>query len=38
MGNVQAKIANKSTFSKMKITGLVTKKRASFPLKICTVF
>ena len=38
MGNVQAKIANKSSFSKMKLTGLLTKKGASFSLKICTVF
>ena len=33
-----AKIVKKSNFSKMKLTGLLMKKRASFPSKICSVF
>ena len=38
MGNVLAKIVKKSIFSKMKHTGLLMKKRASFPSKIFHVF
>ena len=38
MGNVLAKIVKKSVFSKMKLTILLTKKRASFPSKNCPVF
>ena len=38
MGNVLAKIVKKSIFSKIKLAGLLMKKRASFPLKICPVF
>ena len=38
MGNVLAKIVQNSIFSKMKLTGLLMKKRASFPSKICPVF
>ena len=38
MGNVLAKIVKKSIFSKMKLTGSLKKKRASFPSKICPVF
>ena len=38
MGNVLAKIVIKSIFSKMKLTRLLMKKRASFPSKICHVF
>ena len=32
------KIVKKSIFSKMKLTSLLMKKRASFPSKICPVF
>ena len=35
MGNVLAKIV--SIFGKMKLAGLLLKKRASFPSKICPV-
>ena len=38
MGNVLAKIVKKSIFSKMKLTGLLMKKRTSFPSKILHVF
>ena len=38
MGNVQAKIVKKSIFSKVKLTGLLMKKCASFPSRICLVF
>ena len=38
MGNVLAKIVKKSIFSKMKLTGLLMKKRTSFPSKIFHVF
>ena len=38
MDNVLAKIVKKSIFSKMKLTGLLTKKCASFPSNICPVF
>ena len=38
MGKVLAKIAKKSVFSKMKLSGLLMKKRTSFPSKICLVF
>ena len=38
MGNVLAKIVKKSIFSKMKLTGLLMKKRTSFPSKIFPVF
>ena len=38
MGNVLAKVVKKSIFSKMKLTGLAIKKRASFPSKICPIF
>ena len=38
MGNALAKIVEKSIFSKMKLTGLLMKKRASFPSKNCPVF
>ena len=38
MGNALAKIVEKSIFSKMKLTGLLMKKRASFPSKYCPVF
>ena len=38
MGNVLTKIVKKSIFSKMKLTSLLMKKRASFPSKICPVF
>ena len=32
------KVVKKSNFGKMKLTGLLMKKRASFPSKICSVF
>ena len=38
MGNVLAKIVKKSIFSKMKLAGLLMKKRTSFPSKIFHVF
>ena len=38
MGNVLAKIVKKSIFSKIKLTSLLVKKRASFPSKNCPVF
>ena len=38
MGNVLAKIMKKSIFSKIKLAGLLMKKRASFSTKICPVF
>ena len=38
MDNVIAKIVKKSIFSKIKLAGLLMKKRASFPSKICPVF
>ena len=38
MGNALAKILIKSILSKMKLTSLLMKKRASFPSKICPVF
>ena len=38
MGNVLAKIMKKSIFSKMKLTSLLMKKRASFPSNIFPVF
>ena len=38
MSNVLAKIVQNSIFSKMKLTDLPMKKRASFPSKICPVF
>ena len=38
MGNVHAKIVEKSIFSKMKFISLLMKKRTSFTSKICPVF
>ena len=38
MGNVLAKIVKKSIFSKIKLTSLLVKKRASFPSKNWPVF
>ena len=38
MGNILAKIVEKFIFSKMKLTSLLMKKRASFPSNICPVF
>ena len=38
MANVLAKVVKKSIFSKLKLTGLVIKKCASFPSKICPIF
>ena len=38
MSNIEAKIVKKFIFSKMKIIGLLMKKRASFPSKICPAF
>ena len=38
MGNVLPKIVKKSIFSKMKLTSLLMKKRASFPSRIYPVF
>ena len=38
MGNVVAKFVKKSIFSKIKLAGLLMKKRASFPTKTCPVF
>ena len=38
MSNVLAKIVKKSIFSKIKLAGLLMKKRASYPTKICPVF
>ena len=38
MGNVLPKIVKKSIFSKMKLTSLLMKKRASFLSKICLVY
>ena len=35
---VLAKIVRKAIFSKMKLAGLLMKKRASFPSKICPIF
>ena len=38
MGNILTKIVKKLIFSKMKLAGLLMKKRTSFPSKICPVF
>ena len=38
MGNVLAKIVKTPIFSKMNLTGLLMKKRASFPPKIFALF
>ena len=38
MDNDLAKNVKKSILSKMELTGLLMKKRASFPSKICPVF
>ena len=38
MGSVLAKIVKRYFFSKMKLTSLLIKKRASFPSNICPVF
>ena len=37
-GQRPCKNCEKSIFSKMKLTGLLIKKCASFPSKICPVF
>ena len=36
--NVLGKIVKNPVFSKMKLSGLLMKKGASFPSKICPVF
>ena len=38
MSNVLPKIVKKLVFSKMKLAGLLMKKHASFPSKICPAF
>ena len=38
MGNILTKIVKNLIFSKMKLAGLLMKKRTSFPSKICPVF